>query len=125
LNSGSISRREAIHIATTLVKVLARVHARGIVHRNLTPDNVLVTPEGTVTLIGFGLAAPIHPDTSPGRIAGDMHLVGQLLTRLWSQTQGPPSEMVQRIIYRCTLQPPHGGYGGASLLAEDLERCAE
>ena len=42
---------------TELAGGLAAAHARGIVHRDLAPANILVTPEGRVQIVGLGLAA--------------------------------------------------------------------
>jgi hypothetical protein len=50
-----------------LADALARVHAAGVVHRDLTPDNVLERSDGSVALVDFGLAALTAPDrTEPG-----------------------------------------------------------
>jgi len=119
---GSINRRGATNIVTTLVKTLARVHGRGILHRNLAANNVLVTAEGIVKLIGFGLAAPIQSDSSKIRIAEDVKLVGQMLAWVSSQTVGPSTELLKLILRRCTLEELYGGYGGVLLLLDDLER---
>jgi tetratricopeptide (TPR) repeat protein len=50
-----------------LAGALARVHAAGVVHRDLTPDNVLERSDGSFALVDFGLAALTAPDrTEPG-----------------------------------------------------------
>jgi len=56
LGRGPIPVQEAIAIAAEIAEALAEAHARGLVHRDLKPDNVKLTPEGRVKLLDFGLA---------------------------------------------------------------------
>jgi serine/threonine-protein kinase len=62
LSSGALPWAEAVHIAASIGDVLAVAHRRGVVHRDLTPDNVMMTATGA-KLIDFGLATSTRPLT--------------------------------------------------------------
>ncbi|MFD0656003.1 serine/threonine-protein kinase [Thermocatellispora tengchongensis] len=53
---GPLPWREAVGIAARVATVLAAAHERGVVHRDVTAENVLLTPDGA-KLLDFGIAA--------------------------------------------------------------------
>ncbi|MEV6330652.1 serine/threonine-protein kinase [Streptomyces sp. NPDC051909] len=54
----------AVSVAAQLCAVLAAVHAVPIVHRDLKPRNVMVRPDGTVTVLDLGVASVLDSDTT-------------------------------------------------------------
>ncbi len=56
IKSGSISPDETIKIAIQIVEGLAVAHKEGIVHRDIKSSNIMITPDGKVKIMDFGLA---------------------------------------------------------------------
>ncbi len=56
IERGPVKIEEAIDIAIQIAQGLQKAHEKGIVHRDIKPANVIVTNEGVVKIVDFGLA---------------------------------------------------------------------
>ncbi len=53
---GQLNWRESLHFITQIMKGLSHAHSRGIVHRDIKPQNIMVLRDGSVKVADFGIA---------------------------------------------------------------------
>ena len=73
--SGTLPPRQVARIGSGVARALAAAHARGLVHRDIKPGNVLIGKDGQVKVVDFGIARAISEAqvTLPGTTLGSVH----------------------------------------------------
>jgi eukaryotic-like serine/threonine-protein kinase len=94
--SSPLPEKEAVRLAIQIATALEAAHKKGIIHRDLKPANIMVTEEGSVKLLDFGLAKLYEQSASestadfPATQAGAV--LGTLAYMSPEQAQGQPAD---------------------------------
>ncbi len=111
-----LTEKEADELLMPVMKALEAVHAKGIIHRDLSPDNIMITKDGAVKLIDFGAArystgeksksldvvlkhgfAPMEQYTRRGRQGPFTDVYAMAATYYYAVTGKVPLDAVERI----------------------------
>ena len=142
MKSGKYRYRGAKQVLGAVCDALTVLHQNGIVHRDVKPENIIISDEGRVILTDFNISRRISTNTKDTVVMGtvgyaspeqlgvtatdtrtDIYAMGVLLNVML--TGKHPSEMLARgkagkIVKKCTAINPEDRYQSAQKLAEAL-----
>ena len=99
----SLPANEVMDIVAQVAAALQEAHDAGIVHRDLKPANMLVTPEGRVVLVDFGIARTVDADplTLTGAIVGTADYISPEQSEGHSATSRSDLYSLGMVAYEC------------------------
>ena len=54
--NGALTWKEVVHFATQVLSALDHAHSKGIVHRDVKPQNIMLQADGSIKMMDFGIA---------------------------------------------------------------------
>lgn len=134
--------RRALEIAEKIARALEAAHARGIVHRDIKPGNVMIDDHGEVRVLDFGVAGDIHheltdiypvpvtprytapeQETAHGEVdhRTDLYALGLVLQEMLSgNPRGSASGPTAAIVNKLRAPNPEDRYQTAAAAALDM-----
>ena len=135
LLESALSPEEVIDVGVQAAEALAEAHSRGVVHRDIKPQNIIITPRGQVKVLDFGLArlAATEQATDPDaktetQLTEEGYIVGTIAYMSPEQLKGQPIDTRSDLfslgvtLYECaTGKPPFTGSSKIEISSKVLQ----
>lgn len=74
---GALTWKEVIHFATQVLSALEHAHSKGIVHRDVKPQNIMLQADGSIKMMDFGIArfSRAQSQTVSDKAIGSVHYI--------------------------------------------------
>ncbi|MBF6605958.1 MAG: Stk1 family PASTA domain-containing Ser/Thr kinase [Chloroflexi bacterium] len=122
--NGPLGVRQAARLTAEVARALSAAHARGIVHRDVKPGNILVATDGRVKVTDFGIARAIAEAqmTLPGLTLGSVHYFSPEQARGEQTTAASDIFSLGIVLYEAlTGRRPFEGDGAAAIAVARLQ----
>ncbi len=122
---GSLRWRDAVHFAVQILKGLQHAHDKGIVHRDVKPQNIIVLPDHTIKVTDFGIArfARSEQRTITDKAIGSVHYISPEQARGEHTDEKADIYSVGVILYEMlTGQVPFQAESAVSVAIMQLQR---
>lgn len=141
---GRLAVAEAMPLLEQMLDALQEIHRGFIIHRDIKPDNILISTDGVVKLLDFGIARrPKEMQSSDTAILGtpgyaspeqfgfqqtgvpaDIYALGVVLNKmLTGRMPGeklPDDKILKQVVSKCIQIDPHNRYGSVAELKADI-----
>ena len=95
LTAGALPEKEVLAVGAQIVAALEEAHEHDVVHRDLKPGNILVTPKGQAKVLDFGLAKLLRPESeisTTDNLSSTAALAGTLPYMSPERLRGEPAD---------------------------------
>ncbi len=133
-SDGPMAPKVAVNLTCQVLEALAHAHQKGIIHRDIKPQNVIVTPRGRAKLTDFGIARDVAATTrtfaGSNTVMGSVHYISPEQARGEDVTEASDIYSCAIMLYEMlTGQVPFGGDNSVAIalkhLQEDITPPAE
>ncbi len=133
-SDGPMAPKVAVNLTCQVLDALAHAHQKGIIHRDIKPQNVIVTPRGRAKLTDFGIARDVAATTrtfaGSNTVMGSVHYISPEQARGEDVTEASDIYSCAIMLYEMlTGQVPFGGDNSVAIalkhLQEDITPPAE
>ncbi len=105
MRAGPFSEKEVITVGVQAADALHAAHAAGVVHENLNPANLRITPEGRLKVLDFGLPRVARPEHRPGLQTETVssQIAGTIPNTAPEQLRGEPADPRSDVYALCAV----------------------
>ncbi len=123
---GALQWREVLHFTRQIARALAHAHERGIIHRDIKPQNILMLRDGTVKVEDFGIAALENEAyENDGQAIGSIHYIAPEQARAEIPDARSDIYSLGIVMYEMlTAQKPYEGETIAEIAVKHINAAA-